>query len=253
MRSESHKLLDTVVLYLRNAARVTVLTGAGISAESGVSTFRGSGGLWRDSRPEDLATTHAFMNDSLRVWQWYEYRRELISQAKPNAGHRVLAKWKTTFQTFSLITQNVDGLHERAGSRDLIPLHGSIWKVRCLNNCIKSPASWTDKSVPFNRLPPLCPDCGSIVRPDVVWFGESLDYKNIEAAFEASRCDVFLSIGTSALVRPASEFVKYAKSNGSFTVELNLERTTISDYVDISVHDKAHTSLCYLDEGLMRK
>ena len=250
MRSETRRLLDEAVAHLQKAVRVTVLTGAGISAESGVPTFRGSRGLWRNSRPEELASPEAFLNDPLHVWKWYQHRRKLISQTQPNVGHRILASWSSIFQGFSLITQNVDGLHERAGSSTLIPLHGSIWNVRCLRNCMGSPAYWTDTSVPLKTLPPLCPNCSGIARPDIVWFGESLNAKNIQTALAASQCDVFLSVGTSAVVQPASEFVKHAKRNRAFTVEINLERTAISDFVDISVQDKAGACLRYLDARL---
>ena len=250
MRPESCKLLDEVVLLLQTAPRVTVLTGAGISAESGVPTFRGSSGLWRNYRHENLATFEAFSRNPVTVWEWYEHRRQVVAQARPNEGHRILSKWEKILRRFSLITQNVDGLHEQAGSTALVPLHGSIWELQCLKNCIESPAHWTDRTTPLDPLPPLCPGCGGIARPNVVWFGESLDPKNIQTAIEGSLCDVFLSIGTSAVVRPASEFVKQAKRNGAISVELNLDRTVISEVVDITVQESAVASLLYLDAGL---
>ena len=166
--------LGEVARRLSRASRITVMTGAGVSAASGVPTFRGSGGLWRLFRPEDLATPQAFARDPKLVWEWYDWRRQMIAGCHPNAAHDVLARWSQR-PGFTLITQNVDGLHERAGSRDVVRFHGSIWEVRCQNDCARSPVAWRDDTVPFPVLPPPCLHCGGILRPNVVWFGEGID------------------------------------------------------------------------------
>ena len=166
--------LDRLAARLTPTSRVTVLTGAGVSAASGVPTFRGPDGLWKRHRVEDLATPQAFERNPAMVWEWYDWRRQLIARCQPNAAHRVLAAWSRRFPCFSLVTQNVDGLHERAGARDPIRLHGSIWDVGCWRRCTAAPARWRDDTVPFLALPPACPHCGGPLRPGVVWFGEKI-------------------------------------------------------------------------------
>ena len=154
---------------LRGAQRIAVLTGAGISAESGVPTFRGEDGLWRQFRAEDLATPEAFARDPRTVWEWYDWRRGIISKVKPNPGHTVLARWEKKLPEFKLITQNVDGLHARAGSTGIVELHGNIWKTRCT----KEETVADNLEVPLKQIPPACPACGALLRPHIVWFGES--------------------------------------------------------------------------------
>ncbi len=220
---------------------VAVLTGAGISAESGVPTFRGPGGLWRSYRAEDLATPHAFHRDPRLVWEWYDWRRGLISACQPNAAHDTLAEMESRFDDFCLVTQNVDGLHRLAGSRQVVELHGNIWRLRCTRGC-RSP--WEDRHVPLPEMPPHCPRCGELARPDVVWFGEMLPAEMLEAAFAAvQRCQVLLVIGTSALVQPAASLPLVAMERGAYVVEVNPQPTPLSDSVDQVLRQPAAVAL----------
>lgn len=225
--------MQAVRQWLREARSIAVLTGAGVSAESGVPTFRGSNGLWKQYRAEDLATPGAFARDPKLVWEWYDWRRSVIAQAKPNAGHYALAQaehqaGKDQARKFRLITQNVDGLHELAGSRNVLRLHGSIWMLRCVN-CGRERE---DRRVPLPELPPRC-ECGGVLRPGVVWFGEPLPAKIWQEAEAAARsADLFLLIGTSALVYPAAGLAPIAKSSGAHVVEINIAETGLSDAID---------------------
>jgi NAD-dependent protein deacetylase/lipoamidase len=228
---------------LRSARRITALTGAGVSAASGIPTFRGAAGLWKHFRAETLATPEAFANDPRLVWEWYDWRRQMIRDARPNAAHDVLARWTRERSGFTLITQNVDGLHEQAGAERIVRLHGSIWHVRCSRACAGGSRDWLDTIVPQPRLPPLCPHCGAAVRPGVVWFGEPLNPENIAAASAAAKCDVFLTIGTSAIVYPAAGLVHEAKRHGAFTIEINIDETEASDVVDLTIKHKAEEIL----------
>ena len=173
---------------LRDAGRVAVLTGAGVSAASGVPTFRGAGGLWRQFRAEDLATPQAFARDPRLVWEWYGWRREAIAACQPNAAHIVLARWTTRNAEWRVITQNVDDLHVRAGTRGLIRLHGSIWELSCCSRCPDSPPRWRDERVPLPEPLPSCPHCRELARPAVVWFGESLAPSDTRDAEAATAC-----------------------------------------------------------------
>jgi NAD-dependent deacetylase len=249
----------TLVERLRRAnARITVLTGAGVSAASGVPTFRASGGLWKNFRPETLATAEAFERDPNLVWEWYAWRRSLIAACDPNEAHRVLADWGRRFPNFTLITQNVDGLHERAASAvatagqgpvpDVIRLHGSIWEVSCWQQCSQSPRHWRDDTATFKEIPPRCPYCGGLIRPAVVWFGEMLDPSVISQAGSAANCDVFVTVGTSAVVYPAAGFIEQAKKHGAFTVEINPEATAATHAVDLALKGGAETILPELDQ-----
>ena len=172
---------------LTREARITVLTGAGVSAASGVPTFRGADGLWKNFRPETLATAEAFGRDPKLVWEWYAWRRSRIAACDPNAAHRVLADWSRRFPNFRLITQNVDGLHESAGTENTIRLHGSIWEVSCWQGCAKAPKRWRDETLSFAEMPPRCPHCGGPIRPGVVWFGETLDPAVVRQASQGRR------------------------------------------------------------------
>jgi NAD-dependent deacetylase len=230
--------LQTVADRLRVAGRVTVMTGAGISAASGVPTFRGPGGLWRSFRPEELAAPAAFARDPQLVWEWYEWRRELIAKCEPNAAHDVLARW-SAWPGFTLITQNVDGLHERLSSKDVVRFHGSIWQLRCWDECGQE--EWEERAVPLDPLPPLCPRCGGLARPGVVWFGESIDADVMKRCDAAASCDLFLSIGTSSVVSPAAGLVHAAKSRRAFTVEINPETTGAA--VDLAIAMPAEVAL----------
>ena len=214
--------------WLRDASSIAVLTGAGVSAESGVPTFRGNNGLWRQHRAEDLATPGAFARDPKLVWEWYDWRRSLIAQAKPNPGHYALAAAETRARKFTLITQNVDGLHKLAGSRNVLRLHGSIWMLRC----VECQAEREDRRVPLPEIPPYC-ECGGMLRPGVVWFGEALPaniWRDAESA--ARQADLFLLIGTSAVVYPAAGLASIAKSSGARVVEINIAETGLSDGID---------------------
>ncbi len=207
---------------------VTVLTGAGISAESGVPTFRGDGGLWRNFRPEQLATPEAFRRDPALVWEWYDWRRRLISSCAPNRAHATLAEMESALPDFVLITQNVDGLHQSAGSRNILELHGNLWRMRC-TGCGKTSE---DYSVPLPEIPPRCPECNGLLRPDVVWFGESLPSAVLETAWAAAaRCRLMLVIGTSAAVQPAASLPLVALRNGAQLVEINPAETPLSAHV----------------------
>jgi NAD-dependent deacetylase len=220
---------------------VAVLTGAGISAESGVPTFRGEGGLWRNYRAEELATPQAFYRDSKLVWEWYSWRRNLVDACQPNEGHRILAKMESHFDDFVLITQNVDGLHRLAGSRNIVELHGNIWRMRCTRGCRPN---WEERTNPLPELPPHCPDCGALARPDVVWFGESLPTGALDEAFAvARRCQVMLVVGTSAVVQPAASLPLVALQNAAYVVEFNPQPTPISEVVDAVVREPAAVAL----------
>jgi NAD-dependent deacetylase len=217
------------------AKRVIVLTGAGVSAESGVPTFRGADGLWRRHRAEDLATPGAFARDPRLVWEWYDWRRQLIATRQPNAAHEAIAALETHVPDFLLVTQNVDGLHRRAGSRRMAELHGNLWRVRCLTE-----GAVTDNlEVPLPSLPPRCA-CGALLRPDVVWFGEALPTDAIRTAWDAAEsCDVMLVVGTSALVQPAASLPMVAKAHGAYVAEVNLEATPLTRIADESHCGKA--------------
>lgn len=230
------------------ATSLTVITGAGVSAPSGVPTFRGPQGLWKNRRPEQLATPEAFASDPNTVWEWYNWRREQLAGCQPNDAHLVLARWSRASTPATVITQNVDGLHERADTACIIRFHGSIWELRCWQHCAASETSWWDDTVPLVPCPPRCPHCTGIARPGVVWFGESIPQDILTRSLRAAHCDVFLTIGTSAVVHPAASLVHRAKQHGAFTVEINLEPTPASDDVDISLQGSADQILLAIDE-----
>lgn len=234
--------IDALARRLRPESRVTVLTGAGVSAASGIPTFRGPGGLWRNFRPEELATPEAFAANPSLVWEWYAWRRELVAKAQPNRAHEVLAAWSRRFPQFTLITQNVDGLHERVRTQNLIRYHGSVWELACWSGCGER-KRWRDERVPLPQLPPRCPDCGGLARPGVVWFGEAIPADSLERAFKATACDVLLTVGTSALVYPAAGLTAQAASRGAFTVEINPEATPASATVDLALAGPAEEVL----------
>jgi len=206
------------------ARRLFVLTGAGVSAESGVPTFRGPEGLWRDYRPEQLATPDAFALDPLLVWEWYAWRRERLAPLRPNAAHRAIAKLESRTPGFLLATQNVDRLHQAAGSRRLVELHGSLWQVRCPDCGFEA----EDRRVPLAELPPRC-SCGGVLRPAVVWFGEALPRAALAAALEAGgSADVVLVVGTSSVVYPAAAIAPAARARGAYVIEVNPEETALT-------------------------
>jgi len=235
--------LDVLADRIRAARRLTILTGAGISAASGVPTFRGQDGLWRQYRAEDLATPEAFGRDPRLVWEWYDWRRGKIAGCRPNAGRDGIAAWSQARPECRVITQNVDDLHVRAGTRNLTRIHGSIWELSCWDGCANGAASWRDERVPLGELPPRCPHCGGLARPAVVWFGETLRADTLRGALEATVCDVFLTVGTSAVVYPAAGLVHDARRQGAFTAEINLEETPASAAVDVAIHGGAELIL----------
>lgn len=230
--------------------RITVITGAGVSAASGVPTFRGAEGLWKNYSPEKLATPDAFRRDPKLVWEWYDWRRRRIALCVPNAAHLVLAAWSRRYAQFKLITQNVDGLHEKAGTAHVIRFHGSIWEVLCWQNCSLSPDRWWDDTVPLASIPPCCPYCQGLLRPGVVWFGEGIDPEVMERSVEAAVCEVFLTVGTSAVVYPAAGLVAEAQRHGAFTVEINPEATPTSRVVDLAIQRPAEEALPALESLL---
>ncbi|MBN2583942.1 MAG: NAD-dependent deacylase [Planctomycetes bacterium] len=223
---------------LERADRICVLTGAGASAESGVPVYRGNEGLYSAFSAEDMATPEGFARNVERVWQWYNERREQLSRMRPNAGHEALARIERRLAErraqdgrFTLVTQNIDGLHQAAGSRNVLELHGNIWKVRCTT------CSHVDDATGrlFNGVP-QCPRCGEVCRPHVVWFGEMLPQDVwAEALRAAATCEVFLSVGTSAVVQPAASLVHVASDSGATVAEINLDATPNTHWVDLSL------------------
>ena len=231
---------------LRSARRTVVLTGSGVSVESGVPTFReAQTGLWARFDPQELATPEAFERDPKLVWDWYAWRRKLVAEASPNPGHAAIAGWQRLFSDFTLITQNVDGLHERAGSREVIELHGNILRTKC------SVEDTVVEDYEEGETPPRCPSCGAPLRPDVVWFGEMLPYEALDAASEAaSVSDVFLSVGTSSLVYPAAALPFEALENGAMLVEINPGETPLTPHADYTLRGPAGEVLPQLVAGL---
>ena len=198
-------------------------------------TFRGADGLWGRYRAEDLATPEAFERDPALVWSWYDWRRRLIARCEPNPAHRAITALEAGVPEFLLITQNVDGLHRKAGSRNMVELHGSLWRVRCLSEDTIT----ENAEVPLASNPPRCA-CGSLLRPDVVWFGEALSTEAIHRAYDAAEsCDLMLVVGTSALVQPAASLPLIAKAHGAYVAEVNLEPTSFSALADESHHGRA--------------
>jgi NAD-dependent deacetylase len=221
---------------LSQAKRVCVLTGAGISAESGVPTFRDAlTGLWETYDPEELATPEAFARNPRLVWEWYAHRRKLVESVAPNPGHIAIAEMETRIPDFTLITQNVDGLHARAGSRRVIELHGNIMRTKCSREN-RIVTTWEDS----DEVPPRCPHCQGLLRPDVVWFGEMLPQAALHEAMEAaSACDLLISVGTSGIVYPAASIPGIAQDSGAVTLEVNPVKTALSSSMDHILHGPA--------------
>jgi len=231
---------------LKHAQRVVALTGAGVSAESGIPTFRGAEGLWKTYQATELATPEAFVRDPELVWEFYNWRRALIGQKTCNPAHTALAQLENIISEFTLITQNVDGLHLLAGSRRVLELHGNIWRVQC-TRCGRETM---DRSPDMGKRP-TCTVCGGLLRPGVVWFGESLDPHILHQAVEAARsCQIMLVVGTSSVVQPAASLAFTAKSGGAMLAEINLEQTPNSDFMDRVLLGKAGEILPRLVEGL---
>ena len=223
------KMFDIVAQKLKGSRKIVFVTGAGISQESGIPTFRGKDGHWRKYDPMKLASIDAFYDDPKLVWEWYEDRRKNILAAKPNEGHFAISQMEE-FKDVIVLTQNIDGLHQRSGSTNVLELHGSIIRIKC------TICNFTDNITEnFESLPPKC-KCGSMLRPDVVWFGESLPQDIWQSAIkEASVCDVMVIVGTSLVVSPANTLPVYAKQNGAILIEVNPEKTVMSNDMAISI------------------
>ncbi len=229
---------------LRAATRVVAFTGAGVSAESGVATFRGAGGLWEGHRIEEVASPHAFAADPVHVWRFYDQRRTNLARVRPNPAHEVLAAWQRRFPSYTLVTQNVDGLHQGAGSRGVVELHGSLWRVRC-TGCGRERE---DRTAPLPALPPRCAECGAFERPGVVWFGEALPaeaFLGAESAAEA--CEVLVVVGTSAVVYPAAGLVAVAAAAGAKVIEVNPEASALAHLADVTLRGPAWAMLPRVD------
>ncbi|MCP4139396.1 MAG: NAD-dependent deacylase [Chloroflexi bacterium] len=249
------KIPEELIAFLKKTERIAVLTGAGISAESGLKTFRDAqDGHWAKYRPEDLATPEAFARDPKLVWDWYAMRRNKAAEASPNPAHFALVEMEQHLDEFTLITQNVDGYHIQAGSKNVLELHGNIQRVKCFDGCGVPPSSSPrftggEQSLPRKRGRlgggggedvPRCPKCNAYLRPDVVWFGESLSLDVINAAHKATlECQAFFSIGTSALVQPAASLAYTARQRGAIVVEINLDPTPLTSQIDFALHGKA--------------
>ncbi len=230
--------VETAGRIIADAEYPVILTGAGISAESGVPTFRGKDGLWRKYRPEQLATPDAFFRDPALVWEWYDWRRQIISRAEPNPGHIAISELERIKENSLLITQNVDGLHRKAGNRRIIELHGNLWRLKCIRDGRK----WYSYEVPLKKIPPEC-ECGAIARPDVVWFGETIPGEILRKAYEsAEKCDVMLVVGTSAVVQPAASLPVIAVKNARI-IEINPDSTPVSDLCEVSLRMNAGKAL----------
>jgi NAD-dependent deacetylase len=238
---------DRLIEALRAARHVAVLTGAGVSAESGIPTFRDAQtGLWARYSPEELATPEAFRRNPRLVWEWYAWRRGLVAEAEPNPGHHALARLERLVPRLTLITQNVDGLHRRAGSREPIELHGSLARARCSVEGTRY-ESWDEG----DELPPRCPACGAHLRPDVVWFGELLPEEALLRAWDAARtCDLFLSVGTSGLVEPAASLPRLAYQSGATVAVINLDVATRAEERLFYLHGRSGELLPALVDGL---
>jgi len=233
-RVNNQKIPIALIDLLRTAQRVVVLTGAGTSAESGVPTFRDAQtGLWARYDPKELATPEAFKRNPRLVWEWYSWRRELVMQAKPNPGHLALVKMQAQVPELILITQNVDGMHQRAGNQQVIELHGNLTRSRCAGYLVES---WP----PTEEVPPPCPHCGGPLRPDVVWFGEPLPAEALHQAIAILReCDIILSIGTSSIVQPAASLPYEGLEYGAKLVEINPEKTPLTPDVHFALLGKS--------------
>lgn len=235
--------------WLTAANRVVVLTGAGISQESGVPTFRDAqAGLWARYNPMELASPEGFRRDPALVWRWYEWRRELVSRAQPNRGHRALVRLEKLVPRLVVITQNVDGLHRVAGSQDVVELHGNLRRFKCFE---RSHPVAVEALASDERIPPRCPQCGGLIRPDVVWFGEMLPEAALRRAREeVAGANVLLVVGTSGLVQPAANLPLVAVEAGAHTVEINPSETPLTPYLDLHLSGPAGQILPELVKAL---
>lgn len=221
---------------LNSAERVVVFTGAGISAESGVPTFRGEDGIWKKMKPEELANFDAFMRSTELVWEWYKHRKRIIENIQPNVGHFAIVEMEKLFKSVEVITQNIDNLHRRGGSTIVHELHGNIER----NYCIRCGKNYSNEEIFSQESAPRCPSCKGLIRPDVVWFGENLPADEWEASVRGSEfADLFFVVGTSAVVYPAASLPTIARRSGAFVVEINIEPTELSRFADETLFGKA--------------
>ncbi len=219
---------------IRAARSASVLTGAGVSAESGIQTFRGADGVWSKCDWRVLATKEGFLKDPRLVWEWYQLRQVAVAEARPNRAHEVIADMERHFESFAVLTQNIDGLHARAGSKRIIELHGNMWRMRCERD-----GTTVTLEEPVQEIPPLC-QCGAPMRPDVVWFGEELPGDAVDEASEIARTsEVMFVVGTSAVVYPAAALPVITKNSGGMVIEVNTEPTDVSTYADLSIIGRA--------------
>lgn len=232
---------------LLTAERLCISTGAGMSVESGLDTFRGEDGLWSKVRIEEMATPEAFERDPLKVWAWYRWRRQKLATVAPHAGHRVLAAWEDRVAACTIVTQNIDGLHHRAGSRNVLELHGRLDEVRCTR------CNYETRTLDDLGADPRCPECRAQLRPGVVWFGELLPQGVLEAGFEAAAaCDVFVVIGTSGVVQPAASLADVAKSRCATIIEINPNPSEVSLLADVQIRAGSRAALVAIDELWLR-
>lgn len=243
----SNPTIEQLIPLFSKQNKIAVLTGAGISAESGVPTFRDKQtGLWSKFNPQELADFTSFLKDPKLVWEWYDFRKKTIHEIEPNAGHQALVELENLFSNFSLITQNIDNLHQRAGSKNVIELHGNIER----NFCIQCKTFKKE----ISELPPICENCGGLVRPDVVWFGELLPENALRIAFQKSKeSDIFLCIGTSAVVYPAAQLPIDAARNGSKLIIINPEETDLTPLAHFHIYQKSGEFLPKLISALKEK
>lgn len=229
----------------RDFRRILFFTGAGLSAESGIPTYRGKGGMWTEYDYEDYACQRAFDRDPDKVWDFHDKRRAFVGRCEPNEGHRIIAELQRTRPGTAIVTQNIDGMHQRAGANDVVELHGSLWRVRCDREGVVR----EDRTVPMS--PRRCP-CGAYLRPDIVWFEDPLDERNLERATSLlSACDLLVSVGTSGVVYPAAQLPRIAVAHGALTVEINLEDTPASHLYQHRLRGKASELLAELARGQM--
>ncbi len=228
-------LISHAAAVLSGSELTAVSTGAGISRESGIPTFRGSDGIWKEHKPEELASREGFLSDPALVWKWYRQRLFTAREKEPNPGHRALAEMESVIPSLTVITQNVDNLHRRAGSGNVVELHGNIERFKCLER--SHPAEFDPE---WGDEPPRCRICGSLIRPDIVWFGEPLPREELEYAFDiSSRCDTFLIVGTSGLVQPASHLPLLAKRSGAKLIEINVKESALTGLADIFLQGRS--------------
>ena len=244
------EISDSLRERFRTAERAVVFSGAGVSKESGLDTFRGAGGLWERMRPEELATPQAFRREPAKVWGWYGWRYDTAVGAQPNPAHLAFAEWESLFPSCLVVTQNVDGLHRRAGSQNLLEVHGTILDARC-ERCHRV-RDMGEALAESREEPPVC-SCGGRFRPNVVWFGENLDQSVLSrAARAAESCDLFVSVGTSSTVYPAAGLIEVAHRAGALFIEVNPEPTPFSDMADLRIAAPAGEAIPRLTEEIRR-